>query len=82
MSEDAGKKRKTPSVDELLEQAMEQLAAADHRFEEEHRWRGYYESWYHEAKKELEQLKNQETADPSKFWCVTCKVFHQLTCIK
>ncbi len=85
MSENDEKKQKVvaPSVDELLEQTLEQLAAAEHRYEEEHRWRGYYEEWYSNAKKELDELKNREDCpDPSKFWCRTCKAFHQVTCIK
>jgi hypothetical protein len=81
MSEDGDKKRERPSIDELLEQTLEELATVTKRYDEEQRWKGYYKTWYEEARKRLKELEANEK-DPTKFWCGTCKAFHQLTCIK
>ena len=82
------KKLKFPTVDELLEQTMEQLAAMTHRCEEEERWRGYYESWYKDEKvktaslqAKLDTLLGDGSTSCSSF-CHTCKVVHTITCGK
>ena len=81
MSEEEAKRQKIVSVDEILEQTLQQLAEAQRRFKDEMEWREFYERRCREQEKRLSLLE-EANSDRASFYCDLCSSIHTLQCVK